>query len=307
MSRPAPRVTDAKASLQLLLAAAIWGFAFVAQRTGMDHVGPFLFTGVRFLLGGLALVPLLWVRRRTAFTAQRAPWIPLLLAGGILFASATLQQSGLVYTTAGKAGFISGLYVVIVPFFGLLRGHRVTPLVGIAALLAAAGTYLLSVTGRMTIAPGDGLVLLGAVGWAIHVHLVGWLAERVDPIRIAVTQFLVCGLLSLSVGLVVETTTLHGLAGASWQIVYGGLLSVGVAYTLQIVGQRTIDPTRAGILLSLEAVCAVLGGWLVLGEILSPRALIGCALMLVGMVFAQWKQASGGSPPSTGRGVRRTV
>jgi drug/metabolite transporter (DMT)-like permease len=282
MSRPALR-----APLLLLIAAAIWGFAFVAQRAGMAHIGPFAFNGVRFLLGSLALFPLLLIRRRAAPAPGGLPWIPLLLAGAILFASASLQQIGLVQTTAGKAGFITGLYVVMVPLLGLVRGHRIGRLVWIGAIAAAGGTYLLSVTGRMTIAPGDGLVLLGAVGWAIHVHLVGWLVHRVDAIRIAVTQFAICGALSLGVGLFFEATTIDGLLAAAVPIAYAGFLSVGVAYTLQIVGQRHIDPSRAGIILSLEAVFAVLGGRLLLGEMLSGRALMGCCLMLLGMLLAQ--------------------
>ena len=295
----------------LLTAGAIWGLAFVAQRVGMDHIGPFLFNGLRFLIGSAVLVPFFLYRRHRSSLrtsnqgfvnaprsqtplSEAAPKGPprshvigLLLAGTVLFASASLQQIGMVYTTAGKGGFITGLYVVIVPFLGLFRGHRVQRHVWLAAIAAAVGTYLLSGAERLSLAPGDGWVFLGAIGWATHVHLVGWLADRVDTLKIAVTQFAVCGFLSLGVSLLVEDITTAGLVGAALPIAYAGFLSVGIAYTLQIVGQRHIDPSRAGILLSLEAVFAVLGGWLILGETLGVRAMIGCTLMLGGMMLAQ--------------------
>ena len=277
--------------LPLLLASAIWGFAFVAQRAGMEHVGPFTFNGVRFLLGSAALVPLLWIRRRSTAMPVSAPgravaW-GLALAGLVLFASASLQQIGIVTTTAGKAGFITGLYVVIVPLLGLLRGHRAGPAVWIGAALAVAGLYLLSVTGRIAIELGDNLVLAGAFGWAVHVHVIGWLAERVRPLLVAVVQFAVCGAISLAVALGTERIAIADLLAAGIPILYAGLLSTGVAYTLQVVGQRRVDPSRAGIVLSVEGVFAVLGGWLLLGETMSARMLAGCGLMLLGMIASQ--------------------
>jgi len=278
--------------LQLLLAAAIWGFAFVAQRAGMEHVGPFTFNGVRFLLGSAVLVPFLFLRRDRAEPPKEesngriAVW-GVAAAGVILFASASLQQVGVVYTTAGKAGFITGLYVVIVPLLGLLRGHRAGVPVWLGACLSVGGLYLLSVTGRLGLGLGDGLVLASALGWAVHVQLIGWLAERVRPLRVATIQFAICGALSLLVACFVEPITLSGLRGAAIPILYAGLLSTGVAYTLQVVAQRHIDPSRAGILLSLEGGFAVLGGWLLLGETMTARMLAGCGLMLVGMIASQ--------------------
>jgi drug/metabolite transporter (DMT)-like permease len=265
----------------------------------MEHVGPFLFNGVRFLLGGLAVLPFLLYRRRRAPLSASRPAIGLAgtimgiaAAGGVLFVAANLQQSGLVSTTAGKAGFITGLYVVLIPLLGLLRGQRIRAAVAVAALLSVGGLYLLAVTGAFRIEFGDGLVLIGALFWAIHVHLVGWLAERLRPTGIALAQFAICGSLSLLTSFLTEHTSFAGLVGAAWPIVYAGLLSVGVAYTLQIVGQQHVDPSRAGIILSLEAVFGVIGGWLFLHEAMTVRMLLGCGLMLAGMVLAQARPGS---------------
>jgi drug/metabolite transporter (DMT)-like permease len=283
-------------SVLLALASVIWGFAFVAQRAGMDHVGPFLFNGVRFLLGAMILLPVLAIVRRRRAPIPSVAITPLgavvgcTLAGLVLFGAVSLQQIGIVHTTAGKAGFITGLYVMIIPLLGLLRGQRIRWTVWLGVLCAAAGLYLLSIRGALGIEFGDGLVLVGAFGWAVHVQVIGWLAERVRPLAIAVVQFTICGLISLIVGLATETATLGGLSGAAWPIAYAGILSTGVAYTLQIVGQRRVDPTRAGIIFSMEAVFAVLGGWLLLGEAMTARMLGGCALMLAAMVLAQLRR-----------------
>ncbi len=285
----------------LLLSAVIWGFAFVAQRASMEFVGPFTFNGIRFALGGLVLIPLaVMLRRNEPKPIQSAPsrhqWIAIGLAGLVLFVSANLQQIGLVYTTAGKAGFITGLYVIIVPLLGLFRQHRVSAFVWAGCGLAAGGMYLLSVVGMFSIAAGDALVLGSALGWAVHVHIVGWLAQRMHPLRVAILQFAICAVLSLGVAGFTETIRITEILQAGWMIAYAGILSVGVAYTLQVVGQRRVDPARAGIILSLEAVFAVIGGWILLGEILSTRGLIGCALMLSGMVLAQIRSQAGARP-----------
>ena len=284
--------THLTGALTLLLSAVIWGFAFVAQRAGMEFVGPFTFNGIRFALGALVLVPwILYLRTKESKPIQAAPThhvgMAIGLAGLVLFASANLQQIGLVYTTAGKAGFITGLYVVIVPLLGLFLRHRVSRFVWIGCVLAAVGMYLLSVAGTLSLSLGDTLVLIGALGWAVHVHLVGWLALRMHPLRVAVLQFAICSVLSLAVALFTERIQWADILSAGWMIAYAGILSVGVAYTLQVVGQQRVDPARAGIILSLEAVFAVIGGWILLGETLSMRGLLGCALMLSGMMLAQ--------------------
>ncbi len=283
--------------MTLVLAALIWGFAFVAQRAGMKYVGPFTFNGLRFALGTLILLPWLVATNRKHSPAddsstRRQRWIMMALAGLVLFVSANLQQAGLVVTTAGKAGFITGLYVVIIPLLGMLRRHRVNATVWSGCALAAGGLYLLSVTGIFSVSAGDALVLGGAFGWAVHVHIVDWLAPRVHPIRIAVLQFSICATLSLIVGALSESIRLSAILDAGWMIAYAGVLSVGVAYTLQVIGQRRVDPARAGIILSLEAAFAVLGGWILLGESLSMRGAIGCTLMMAGMVLAQIRRRS---------------
>jgi drug/metabolite transporter (DMT)-like permease len=285
-------VRSMRANALLLITAMIWGFAFVAQRVGMDYIGPFTFNAVRFGMGSLSLVPLIRATRRRR--EHRAPW-PLLVKGGViagvvLFAGASLQQVGLVTTTAGKAGFITGLYVVLVPLMGLLWGQRVSWLTWLGAVLAVVGLYFLSVTERLTVQPGDLWVLLGAVGWTIHVHLIDRLTARIDPLPLASVQFAVCSLLSFVVALSSETITAAGLSGALLPLLYGGLMSVGIAYTLQVVAQRDAHPTPAAIIMSLESAFAAVGGGLMLGEELGVRGTIGAALMLVGMVLAQIKR-----------------
>jgi len=284
-----------RADLLLLLTAAIWGFAFVAQRVGMAHVGPFTFNGVRFALGSLSLVPLLLFAPRREHPSRR--WLPPTrpgilawgggLAGLCLFAGASLQQVGLVYTTAGNAGFITGLYVVLVPILGLLVRQRTHPGAWLGAGLAAVGLYFLSVTEDFRIARGDFLVLVGAVFWAAHVLIIGWLSPRVEALKLAILQFAACALLSLGTAAAVETITLEGLRLALVPILYGGLCSVGIAYTLQVVAQKDAHPAHAAILLSLEAVFAAIGGGLMLGEVLGRRSLLGCGLMLAGMLLSQ--------------------
>lgn len=289
-----------RSNLLLLLSAVIWGFAFVAQRLGMEHVGPFTFNAVRFALGAAVLVPVLVLtRERRSAMVMAGPkagaWATLAagtLLGLVTFTGASLQQVGLVYTTAGKAGFITGLYVIIVPLLGLTWGQRTAAGTWVGASLATVGLYLLSVTGAFTISPGDTLVLFSAVAWAVHVQLVGRLVRRYDVLVLACLQFTVCSLMSLVVSLMRETTSASGLWGAAIPILYAGLLSVGVAYTLQVVAQRHARPAPTAIILSLEAVFAVLGGWMILGELLTLRGLAGCALMLAGMLVAQLARTS---------------
>jgi drug/metabolite transporter (DMT)-like permease len=290
----------ARADLLLLLVALIWGFGFVAQRAGMDHLGPYAYNGIRFLLGSLCLLPLALGRTFVPMVRKekRIPVIKAgLLAGVVLFIAATLQQVGLQFTTAGKAGFITGLYVVLVPILGLFFQQRTNAGTWIGAAAAAMGLYLLSVTETMRIEPGDLLELLGAVFWAGHVLMLAWLSPRTAPVRLALVQFLVCGILSLLTAMVLETLTLKAIVEAAVPLFYGGICSVGAGYTLQVVVQRKAHPSHAAILLSLESPFAALGGWLLLGEILSGRALTGCGLMLAGMLLSQlWPMLAARSP-----------
>jgi drug/metabolite transporter (DMT)-like permease len=292
----------------LLLAAVIWGFAFVAQRVGMQHVGPYGFNGVRFALGCLVLLPLLARdRARVGGEASRPArwWSRPTVAGGVLaglvlFCGASFQQVALVYTTAGNAGFITGLYVVLVPIIGRVLGQPTHGGTWVGAALAAGGLYLLSVTEQLRLAPGDLLALVGAFFWAGHVHVIGWLSPRRAPLQIAFLQYAVCAVLSLAVALLTEGVVPANYLAAAIPILYGGVLSVGVAYTLQVMAQKHARPAHAAIILSLEAVFAALGGWALLGETLTARALLGCALMLGGMLTSQlWR---GPGPPIGGRG-----
>jgi len=283
------------ADLLLLLVALIWGFGFVAQRAGMAHIGPYAFNGIRFLLGGICLLPLVLRTQPSRLTSTRQ--VPLLYAGGmaglVLFAGASLQQLGLQYTTAGKAGFITGLYVVIVPLIGIFFRQVTGTGTWIGAILAVVGMYLLSVHGAMAINPGDLLVLIGAIFWAVHVLLLGYLSPRTIPVRLAMVQFFVCGLLSLGIAFCIETITLSAIREAAIPILYGGVASVGAGYTLQVVVQRRAHPAHAAILLSLESAFAALGGWWLLHEHLSIRGIIGCALMLTGMLISQlWPKST---------------
>jgi len=287
--------TTVKSDALLLTTAIIWGFAFVAQRVGMDYVGPFTFNGIRFAIGGLSLLPLVVMSREQRTAANHIlprPGLKTIMFGGgalglTLFAGASLQQIGLVYTTAGKAGFITGLYVIIVPILGLI--WRQQPGIGtwVGAFLAAIGLYLLSINEKFTIELGDFLVLIGAFFWAAHVLIIGWLSPRINPIKLAFSQYTACSILSLAAASIIEKITPGSIFQAAIPILYGGLLSVGIAYTLQVVAQRDAHPAHAAVLLSLEAVFAAIGGWLILGEIISPRGLVGCGLMLLGMLLSQ--------------------
>ena len=289
------RAGTVKSDALLLTTAIIWGFAFVAQRIGMDYVGPFTFNGIRFAIGSLSLLPLVILSRNEPASSRNIlppTGLKTILLGGsalglALFSGASLQQIGLVYTTAGKAGFITGLYVIIVPILGLI--WRQQPKIGtwIGAVLAAIGMYFLSVTEQFTIALGDLLVLIGAFFWAAHVLIIGWLSPRINPIKLALSQYLACSILSLITAAVIEDISMQSISQAAIPILYGGLLSVGIAYTLQVIAQRDAHPAHAAILLSMEAVFAAFGGWLILDEIISARGLFGCGLMLTGMLLSQ--------------------
>ena len=257
----------------------------------MNHMGPFTFNAIRFSLGALSLVPFLIIgRKRRGVNHQslkKRDIVPILLTGLALFGGASLQQIGLVGTSAGKAGFITSLYVILVPIIALLWGERTHLAHWIGAVLAVLGLYLLSIRGDFSISPYDLVVLIGAFVWAVHVHLIARYAKRVGPIRLSVIQFTICGGLSAAAALIFEDSSFQAIIGGGWAILYGAFLSVGLAYTLQVVAQRTANPTHAVILLSLEGVFAALGGWLILGEGFTLRGLIGCVLILAGTLVSQ--------------------
>lgn len=280
----------------LLLAALIWGVAFVPQRTAMQHLGPFTFTGVRFALGALALCPLLvWWRNGRPPQGPQKPaglglWTGGMLTGLFLCIAVNIQQIGMIYTTAGKAGFISGLYVVAVALLGLLWRHYPPLGTWLGALVAVVGLYLLAVPTDSSVNRGDILILASIIFWAVQILLIGYMANRVRVVPLAIVEFTTCAVLSLVVAAFRETITVADLQATTWQILYTGLLSAGVAYTLQIAGQKGARPAHAAIIMSLETVFAALAGWLWLSEQIDGRGLVGCALMLTGMILSQLAQ-----------------
>ena len=282
-----------RSDLILLLAALIWGFAFVAQRVGMDYVGPFTFNGVRFTLGVLVLIPFLFIRREPSIHTKIIPEKKTMLLAGslitglLLFAGASLQQMGLQTTTAGKAGFLTGLYVVFVPLIGIFFHHKSGIFVWLGVILSVVGLYFLSITSNFSVDHGDLLVLACALVYSCHVLMISWLSPKMDSYKLAAIQFAICGILSLVFAFFTETFMVSNILEAWLPIAYGGILSVGGAYTLQVIAQKKAHPAHASIILSLEAVFAAFGGWLILNEHLTSRSFFGCFLMLAGMIIVQ--------------------
>ena len=282
-----------KTDLLMLIAAAIWGFAFVAQREGMETMGPFLFSGVRFLIGVVALSPVVWFLSKKPQQTHKAEVSAKKLifagtvAGLLLFGGISCQQVGLQYTTAGKAGFITGLYIFFVPLIGLFLGQRTGSGTWLGATIALFGLYLLSIKEDFTIAEGDLLQLICAVFFAAHVLVIGYLAKRMDTLKLALVQYLVCGVISLLIAIAIEMISWDMIVATAIPLLYAGIMSTGIAYTLQVVAQQHAHSSHAAIILSLEGAFAVLGGWLLLDEHLPARGLLGCALMLTGMFLSQ--------------------
>jgi len=286
-----------QADLILLAVAAIWGSAFVVQRLAAVEVGVYLFNGLRFLVAALFLAPIAISRALAGpdmAGVNRKSLPGVVLVGLLLAGGAALQQAGLKYTTAGNAGFITGLYVVFIPIFlGLFWHQQVRRIIWLGALFAVIGLFLLSTGGRFRLSFGDALELAGAVFWALHVIFIGRLVQRLDVLQIAVGQYLVCGVVSLAIGLILEAQVLPALVDKWWAVAYTGLISVGLGYTFQAVGQRVAPPADAAIILSLEAVFAAAAGWIFLGEVLGPVQLTGCGVMLLGMLLAQSETLAG--------------
>lgn len=286
-----------KANLLLLLTAAIWGFAFVAQRVGSQYVGAFTFNGIRFALGSLSLVPLILYfdkKKGKQPVATGQPKIstfksilPGLIVGCVLYIAATLQQVGLNYTTAGKASFITGLYMVIVPLLGIFLKHKIGKNSWLGVAIAVVGLYLLSVNEDFSISFGDLLELIGAVFWSIHILTIDYFSDKIEPLKLSALQFATCSVLSLTTAFIFEDITIAGISSALVPILYGGLLSVGVAYTLQVVAQKNAKPSHAAIILSMESVFGAIGGALLLSETMSTRGYIGCFLILMGILATQ--------------------
>lgn len=280
-----------KNNLLLILTALIWGCAFVAQSVGVDYVGPFTFNSVRNILGGLALLPVIFLfdRKKKKEGPQNKKTLILggICCGVLLAVASSLQQIGLIYTSAGKAGFITALYILIVPLLGLVIGKKVGIKVWIGVALAVAGMYCLCITEGFTIAKGDILVMICAVVFSFHILVIDYFSPKVDGVKMSCIQFWVCGILCAIPMFLTETPQIDQILAAWLPIAYAGILSCGVAYTLQIVAQKNVDPTVASLLLSLESVFAVLAGGLILHESLSVKEAVGCALVFAAIILAQ--------------------
>ena len=281
-----------KSPLLLLLTATIWGVAFVAQSVGMDYVEPFTFNGVRNLLGALVLLPVICGMSGERDVAEekkdtKTLWLGGVLCGLCLCVASSLQQIGIQYTTAGKAGFLTAMYIIMVPVFGLFLKKKCSPFVGISIVLATVGLYLLSIKEGFNVGKGDIYVILCAVVFSIHILVIDYFAPKCNGVKLSCIQFLVCGVLCSVIALVVEEPTISGILAAWLPIAYAGVMSCGVAYTLQIIGQKGMNPTVASLILSLESVISVLAGWLLLNQTLSVKEIIGCVIMFAAIILAQ--------------------
>ena len=292
-------------SLLLLLTAAIWGVAFVAQSVGMDYVGPFTFNTVRSLIGGIVLIPCIVLLKRinagskdTAGAAEHASGNPagqrkVLLTGGVacgvlLCIASNLQQFGIMYTSVGKSGFITAMYIVLVPVVGIFLKKKAGVKIWCSVAIAVCGLYLLCMTDNgFSIQKGDLLLLLGAVAFSFHILTIDYFSPKVDGVKMSCIQFFTCGILSMVCMFLFEQPQIGAILQAWMPIVYAGVMSCGVAYTLQIVGQKGMNPTVASLILSTESVISVIAGWLILHQKLSGRELLGCVLMFAAIILVQ--------------------
>ena len=282
-------------SAQLLAATLIWGCAFVAQSMGMDHLGPMSFQAIRSALAVLALLPviLLMDREPAAYIPKwktKGLWKTGILCGLALFVAQGLQQVGLMYTEPGKAGFITAMYIVLVPVLGLFLGRKCGLRVWFSVALAVAGLYLLSCVGVATVNLGDILILCSAGAFAVQIVLIDSLAQHLDGLRLNCVQFMVVTVLSAFAAAFTETPTVRGVLDCALPLLYTGVLSSGAAFTLQILGQQHLPPEPASLIMSLESVFAVLAGWAILGQTLRPVEILGCVLVFAGVILSQTKQ-----------------
>lgn len=289
-------------SCLLFLAAIIWGVAFVAQSVGMDYVEPFTFNAVRCTIGGIVLIPCIgvltiWKRKKSSKTNDKINENNTkdLLIGGIacgilLFISSNFQQFGIQYTTAGKAGFITALYIIIVPILGIFLHRKSSIKLWIGVVVALFGLYLLCIKEDFSLGKGDGLVLVCAVTFSFHIMVVDYFSPKVDGIKMSCIQFFICGILSSVCMFLFETPQISQIFSAWLPILYAGVMSCGIAYTLQIIAQEGMNPTVASLILSMEAVVSVLAGWILLHEKLSAREMTGCVFMFAAIILAQLPQ-----------------
>lgn len=282
-----------KNNILLVLTALIWGCAFVAQSVGMDYVGPFTFNMARFLIGAIVLLPVIWFMDRQRKTgAEKGAGQKTLIIGGIccgiaLAVASTLQQWGILFTTVGKAGFITAMYIVIVPLLGVFIGKKVRPLIIGCVAIAVVGFYFLCMTESLRLGLGDFLVLLCAIAFSIHILVIDHFSPKVDGVKMSAIQFLTAAIISAVPTLLWEQPVFTEILQAWQPVLYAGVMSCGVAYTLQIIAQKNADPTVASLLLSLESVFSVLAGWVLLGQGLSLKELFGCVLIFCAIILAQ--------------------
>ncbi len=283
--------TKIKSTILLFLTAIIWGFAFVAQRVGAEFVGAFTFNGIRFFLGFLSLIPVILIFEKEKFNivSLKKALLPGLLAGVVLFIASTLQQYGVEITqSAGKAGFLTGLYTVLVPLIRFVMGKKTSIFTFVGAVFAVVGLFLLCMTGNdISFGIGDIILIIGAFFWAGHILVVDKYVNGISPLKFSLVQFLVCGVLSIIFAFILEDISFTAIKSAGIPILYGGLMSVGVAYTCQILGQRDADPTFASIVFSTESVFSAIGGAVMLNEIMSGRGYLGCLFIFIGIVLSQ--------------------
>ena len=279
--------TSVKNSLLLLLTATIWGVAFVAQSVGMDYIEPFTFNCIRSILGGITLLPVIFLGKGKSEPPSRTLLTGGICCGILLFAASNFQQFGIQYTTVGKAGFITACYIILVPIMGIFLKKKCTPLIWLSVLFALAGLYLLCITEEFSLGKGDVLVLICSFLFALHILVIDYFSPKTDGVKMSCIQFFVCGILSGICMLFTETPSFSNIRSAAVPLLYAGIFSCGVAYTLQIVGQKNMNPTVASLILSLESSISVLAGWILLGQGLGLREAAGCILMFAAILLAQ--------------------
>jgi len=283
-----------KSNIMLLAAAAIWGFAFVAQSVGMQYLGPFTFNFLRFMLGSFSLIPLIIMNNRKRSLKidsnnKKNMLIGGLLLGTVLFLASSFQQIGIIGTSVGKAAFITGLYVIIVPFLSVFLNQKLSLNAWLGAIFSIAGLYFISITDRFYMSTYDLLELGSALFYALHILLIDYFSNKIDAIKLAFYQYVTCSILSFFVSVFTEKIIIYEIFQAIIPILYAGICSVGIAYTLQIVGQKNAKPFYAAIILSMESVFATIGGFLILHENLTIKNILGCLLILFGMILSQIK------------------
>ncbi|MCC3861302.1 DMT family transporter [Pseudemcibacter aquimaris] len=285
-------MTLAKSNSLLLFVAAIWGFSFVIQKLAMDLMDPFIYNAFRFLLASLCLLPIRYMRRGNIDIMQssdkRHMLISTIIAGTIMFVAVAFQQVGIKNTTVSNAGFITGLYIVFVPIIGVFIGHRYKHGIWVAILIACAGLYLLSGMEGLSMKQGDFFILISAVCWALHLIVIDHISHRHHPIAFAIRQFFVCAMLSFIAAIITGERLLITTPTEWFYIAASGMIAIAMGYTIQIYGQKVTPPSQAALIFNTEAVFAAAAGYYFLNEILGPQALIGCVLMLIGTLMAQF-------------------